>query len=122
MGIRRDVGIFSFLGKKDRQPDAPESDKDASRKKSSADSSRLDTPKPAPRSNNSQIVQRDAARATAKKIDAIESEMTSELIRPVQKAAPKTVAPPPAKHPAAPPPAAQKSAPGKPAQAAKSVS
>jgi len=64
------VGLFSFLGKKDREPDEPSSDKDASRRKRDE------------RTASSQILQRDAARATAMKIDAIESEMTSELIKP----------------------------------------
>lgn len=86
------MGIFSFLGKKDRQADTPEPDMEASRRKRENDPARTAT-------RNSQ--QRDAARATARKIDAIESEMTSELGRPARKAAapasvaPATVTPPP---------------------------
>lgn len=91
IGTRRHVGIFSFLGKKDRQPDTADADKDALRRKREANPTRTGS-----RSSNSQIVQRDAARATAKKIDDIESEMTSELVRPLQKsgAATQTKQPP----------------------------
>ncbi len=95
------MGIFSFLGKKEREPDEAESDKDALRRKREGDTSRIGTPR-AP-SRSSQTVQRDAALATAKKIDAIESEMTSELARPTQKAASQTAAGK-AQRPAAPPP------------------
>lgn len=69
------MGIFSFIGKKGGQSEPEETDKDAARRK--RESSRIGTPRPGAR---------DAALATAKKIDAIESEMTSELARPVQKA------------------------------------
>ncbi|HCY63472.1 MAG TPA: hypothetical protein DHV59_11715 [Oxalobacteraceae bacterium] len=79
------MGIFSFLGKKDRQADTPETDGDASRRKPASDQGRASPSRTS--SRNSQ--QRDAARATAQKIDAIESEMTSELGRsgPASKAA-----------------------------------
>lgn len=80
------MGIFSFLGKKDRQAEMPEPEQDASRRKREMAASRIGSPKSGSRSANSQMTQRDAARATAKKIDAIESEMTSELARPIQKA------------------------------------
>jgi ABC-type transporter Mla MlaB component len=65
------VGLFSFLGKKDNQTDKAASEKDEVRRKRDNE-----------RAASSQIMQRDAARATAMKIDAIESEMTSELIKP----------------------------------------
>jgi ABC-type transporter Mla MlaB component len=66
------VGLFSFLGKKDNdESDTQQSDKDAARRKREGERS-------------SQIMNRDAARATAMKIDAIESEMTSELSKPVK--------------------------------------
>lgn len=92
------MGIFSFLGKKE-QPDAPEADKEGTRRKREAESSRIGTPRPV---RNSQMVQRDAARATAKKIDAIESEMTSELTRPTPKPGKPVGTAPPQQRPAAP--------------------
>ncbi len=82
------MGIFSFLGKKDREPDELDSDKDASRQKREGDPSRVGNSRP--NSRIAQTIQRDAARATAEKIDAIESEMTSELVRPTKKAANQT--------------------------------
>ena len=66
------MGLFSFLGKKDNEPDKATSEKDEARRKREE------------RAASSQILQRDAARATAMKIDAIESEMTSELIKPTK--------------------------------------
>jgi ABC-type transporter Mla MlaB component len=72
------VGIFSLFGKKDRQQDAPV-DKDSRAKRSS--SSRPDPGRNSARSDSA--VKRDnAARATAMKIDAIESEMSSEFVKP----------------------------------------
>jgi anti-anti-sigma regulatory factor len=75
------VGIFSLFGKKDRQQVPSPADKDSSRKKREEASNRTgSTNTDAARS---QIVQRKAAQATAMKIDAIESEMSSEFVRPV---------------------------------------
>lgn len=83
------MGIFSFIGKKGGQSEPEETDKEAARRKRES-ASRVGTPRPGAR---------DAALATAKKIDAIESEMTSELARPVQKtAAPAASAPRPAEN------------------------
>jgi ABC-type transporter Mla MlaB component len=100
------VGLFSFLGKKDNEPDKESSEKEEARRKREE------------RNASSQILQRDAARATAMKIDAIESEMTSELIKPaktsnsqLRKSTPK----PPAAKPATPEAANQVA---KPAQSA----
>jgi ABC-type transporter Mla MlaB component len=67
------VGLFSFLGKKENQSDKASSEKEEVRRKREGE-----------RTASSQILQRDAARATAMKIDAIESEMTSELIKPAK--------------------------------------
>jgi ABC-type transporter Mla MlaB component len=67
------VGLFSFLGKKDEKAETPSPEKDEARRKRENE-----------RAASSQILQRDAARATAMKIDAIESEMTSELIKPAK--------------------------------------
>jgi ABC-type transporter Mla MlaB component len=79
------VGIFSLFGKKDRQPDSTPADKDSSRKKRDAKStSRTDKNREsASEAERSQNVQRKAAQATAMKIDAIESEMSSEFVKPL---------------------------------------
>ncbi len=86
------MSIFSIFGKKDRQADTPEPDKDDSRRKRESDPARSAAARAGFR--NSQ--QRDAARATARKIDAIESEMTSEMGRPAKKTAAGPVTAPPA--------------------------
>ena len=76
------MGIFSFLGKKDRREVSPVSQIDSPRRRRDDRSPRPESGLNAERIANSQIVQRDAARKTALKIDAIESEMSSELARP----------------------------------------
>jgi ABC-type transporter Mla MlaB component len=70
------VGIFSLFGKKDDQPARPE---DSSRAKRQISTSRPESGKTTTRPVS---VRRDAqaARATALKIDAIESEMSSEFV------------------------------------------
>ncbi|WP_233575491.1 STAS domain-containing protein [Noviherbaspirillum saxi] len=72
------MGIFSLFGKKDRQPAKP-ADKDASRSKSTATKPRPDAGKS---NTKTPTVRRDAQTAlqTALKIDAIESEMSSEFV------------------------------------------
>lgn len=81
-GRRGHVGIFSFIGKKG-EPEPDDSDKDTARRKPPGNS-RVGTPaRPS----------RDAALATARKIDAIESEMTSELARPIKKSGAPTPSP-----------------------------
>ena len=83
------MGIFSFLGKKDRRDgDATPSQDDAPRRRRDDQSDRSDNTARPERTVNSQIVQRDVARKTALKIDAIESEMSSELARPPNRAKP----------------------------------
>jgi ABC-type transporter Mla MlaB component len=90
------VAIFGLFGKKDIQPATP-AEKNPARTKRDEGSSRPDAKiSPAERSKQ---VQRNAARAnaTARKIDAIESEMSSEFI-PTHAAnttipAPSTIAP-----------------------------
>jgi len=75
------VGIFSLFGggKKERQlPDAP-ADKAAARKKREEVVTRSESSS----ISDSKNVQRKAAHATAMKIDAIESEMSSEFVRPL---------------------------------------
>ena len=74
------MGIFSLFGggKKERQlPETP-ADKTAARKKREDGSPRPEAP-----DTEAKNVQRKAAHATAAKIDAIESEMSSEFVRPV---------------------------------------
>lgn len=78
------MGIFSLFGKKDRQQDEP-AEKDSRAKRST--SSRTDASKARSGSSSagsSATAKRDthAARATAMKIDAIESEMSSEFVKP----------------------------------------
>lgn len=71
------MGIFSFLTKKD-SPKAPvPDDKEALRKKRDEDAARLSTASEMGRLNSQQ--QREIARATALKIDAIESEMAFDI-------------------------------------------
>jgi ABC-type transporter Mla MlaB component len=97
-----DVGIFSLFGKKDReQPDPADKDsarakRDTSGRKNEGGGSKKDSretqhnadtrnsaAKPSPKARTS-AVKRDAqaALATAMKIDAIESEMSSEFVAP----------------------------------------
>lgn len=74
------MGIFSLFGKKEREQDAA-ADTNSSRAKRDMSASRANSDKSGARS---QSVKRDthAARATARKIDEIESEMSSEFIAP----------------------------------------
>ncbi len=92
------MGIFSLFGKKGAQQVKP-ADKDASRAKRQTTTQRPDAGKAGGRS---QAVRRDAqaALATAQKIDAIESEMSSEFVNVTTTqlgkttiTGPKTVAP-----------------------------
>ena len=77
------MGIFSFLGKKDRREDEENlTGVDVPRRRRDDQSERADSAARAERTANSQIAQRDVARKTALKIDAIESEMSTELSRP----------------------------------------
>ncbi|MFT5535036.1 MAG: ABC-type transporter Mla MlaB component [Burkholderiaceae bacterium] len=76
------MGFFSFLGKKNHRDVSPISEIDAPRRKRGAPVTRVNSTITAERIANSQGVQRDAARKTALKIDAIESEMSYELTRP----------------------------------------
>lgn len=73
------MGIFSLFGKKDGQPARKPTESDASRKRRDTNTSR-----PVKSENEeTQRVQRKAAEATAMKIDAIESEMSSEFVKPL---------------------------------------
>ncbi len=74
------MGIFSLFGKKERPP-APSDARSALRKK---DPTRSQNNPPVDESRREKQAddQRQAARATALKIDAIESEMSSEFVRP----------------------------------------
>jgi len=93
------VGIFSLFGggKKERQlPDAPD-DKVVARKKRDEAAARSESSS----TSESKNVQRKAAHATAMKIDAIESEMSSEFVRPLP--ASGATLPGPATRPGEPP-------------------
>jgi ABC-type transporter Mla MlaB component len=72
------VGIFSFLKKKDSPKASTPEDKAALRAKRDEDAARLSASTEMDR-QNSQMMQRDIARATALKIDAIESEMEFDI-------------------------------------------
>jgi anti-anti-sigma regulatory factor len=97
------VGIFSLFGKKDRQT-ATTAEKDVSRAKrsssgsGSAGSSSSGSRSGGTKSSRSTNVKRDAqaARATALKIDAIESEMSSEFVTVPTTTQPHTRTPKPA--------------------------
>ena len=74
------MGIFSLFGKKERPPASPDMTS-ASRKKGEVRSQDF-APADDSRREKQADDQRQAARATALKIDAIESEMSSEFVRP----------------------------------------
>jgi ABC-type transporter Mla MlaB component len=86
------VGLFSLFGKKDRSPDSPDEDT----ADGTAEASRFPQVerRVASRPPPNQIERRVAARATAMKIDAIETEMARDILAPVASTA--TVSPPPA--------------------------
>ena len=69
------MGIFSLFGKKDKQPARKPSEAESSQKK--REESRVQA------KSENEYVQRMAAHATAMKIDAIESEMSSEFVKPL---------------------------------------
>ncbi|MNJ99509.1 hypothetical protein D3C87_172870 [compost metagenome] len=69
------MGIFSLFGKKDKQPARKPTEAESSQKK--RDELRVNA------KSESDYVQRMAAHATAMKIDAIESEMSSEFVKPL---------------------------------------
>lgn len=104
--LRENVGIFSLFGKKDSRQGKP-ADKDTSRTKKQSGSSQGSSS----RSANTRVptVKRDAktALATALKIDAIESEMSSEFVNITTTQPGTTIQ----KKPAQPAPAKPKSAP-----------
>lgn len=84
------MGIFSLFGKKDRPPATTPADKDSTRKKRDESAARTSSSSEAGRA---QLVQRKVARATAMKIDAIESEMSSEFVKPSAPGAPGSLSP-----------------------------
>jgi len=94
------VGIFSRFTRKDRQPDPAEARKSSGGKRGDAD--REKSGNTLDHLSNATTLQRDLGRATALKIDAIESEMTFEFVNTAPATLtgntrpPNTVAPPPA--------------------------
>ncbi len=76
------MGIFSVFGKKDRQKISSDDEKTALRSKRDEDDARLAASNEIERSNNAQQSQRNIARSTSMKIDAIESEMTLDILKP----------------------------------------
>ncbi len=75
---RTDVGILSLFGKKERQPAPKPTESDSARKRRDDNTLRAKN-----ENEQTQQVQRKAAQATAMKIDAIESEMSSEFVKPL---------------------------------------
>ena len=75
------MGIFSLFGKKERQPGGNTTPGAPSRKKREAPHGGADAATESSREQQAEG-QRQVARATALKIDAIESEMSSEFVRP----------------------------------------
>ena len=76
------MGIFSIFGKKNRQQDDHSPDDDDLVRIMPGESSVAQREgMTIDRFNDSQVAQRSAARATARKIDAIESEMTLDILR-----------------------------------------
>ena len=125
------MGIFSLFGKKDRPPADTLADKELSRKKREEAAARTDAGRSSSRDATApdkklgvkreiasdaeltQQVQRKAAQATTMKIDAIESEMSSEFVKPLPSAGKgRSSAPVPS-----PPPKPAARAPSKPPQA-----
>jgi len=83
------VAIFGFFGKKDGQPASVPADKASTRAKGNETGNTR--PGPQNDSDRSKLAQRNVARAaTAKKIDAIESEMSSEFSPPQKAAGPSS--------------------------------
>jgi anti-anti-sigma regulatory factor len=93
------VGIFSLFGKKDNPTVPSPAEKPAPRKKSEDEPARANTDPDGSRASG----QRSAAKATALKIDAIESEMSSEFVKPRQGARPPANKAPSSARPAAAP-------------------
>ena len=85
------MGIFSLFGKKERQPSGNTAPDAPARKKREAPSGGADSATESAREQQAEG-QRQVARATALKIDAIESEMSSEFVRPAT-ARPAALAP-----------------------------
>lgn len=75
------MGIFSHFGKKNQAPNSVE-EHDSSNDKRGGVTSRPNSSDTLPPLANTTIQQRDIARATALKIDAIESEMAFEFVNP----------------------------------------
>ena len=108
--LTRPVGIFSLFGKKD-PPKKSSSDKSASRGKRESSREPGGSRQEASRNTRPVPTKRDAqaARATAMKIDAIESEMSSEFVKATTiqpqhtQPGPNTVSGKPAGKPAPPP-------------------
>ncbi|MGB7480759.1 MAG: STAS domain-containing protein [Burkholderiaceae bacterium] len=102
------MGIFSRFTKKDRQPNPAEARKSSGGKRGGAD--RENSGNTLDHLSNATTLQRDIGRATALKIDAIESEMTFEFVNTAPATLtgntrpPNTVSPAPAPSPSTPAP------------------
>ena len=117
------VGIFSLFGKKDRPP-ADAAGGGASPSKKRDEVNRISDVAGESAREQSALEQRQAARATALKIDAIESEMSSEFVRsrPTLAPAPAAASAAPTAPAAAPANAAPAATPATPASSTAAVS
>ena len=86
------MGIFSLFGKKERKPDGATAPGSLVRKKRDEPRGSAESAGESVREQQAEG-QRQAARATALKIDAIESEMSSEFVRPAGVVPAKTLTP-----------------------------
>ena len=75
------MALFSIFGKKPRQPDAPESGTEAPVEPPAVASVATQAEETIVRESGSQRSQRDIARMTAEKIDAIESEIARDILK-----------------------------------------
>jgi len=107
------VGIFSRFTRKDRQPDPAEARKTSGGKGGDAD--REKSGNTLDHLSSATTLQRDLGRATALKIDAIESEMTFEFVNTAPATLTGNTRPPNTVSPTPPTPAAAPPAPPAPA-------
>lgn len=86
------MALFSLFGKKNASPDATEGVKEASPAENTRERETV-ADAPVMRESPSQRAHRDLARITAEKIDAIESEITRDILKSGPKSTMKAAAP-----------------------------
>jgi hypothetical protein len=96
------VALFSFFAKKNKQPENPERETVNPAEEVQQDSTLLPNDDAAEREALSLRMQRDIARMTAEKIDAIESEIARDILKtPISTTAPPAETQPEEKTPPA---------------------